>query len=112
MSDRTRGSVAQRLEQGTHNPLVQGSNPCAPMMTPSEQKHVLVSAESKVYSQFREDGILQLIFDRIGVTDRRFVEFGIGNGKECNTANLSIHHGWPGLLMDGNPTDVEKARRY
>ncbi len=24
------GPVAQRLEQGTHNPLVQGSNPCGP----------------------------------------------------------------------------------
>src|SRR4029077_6381194 len=25
-----RGPVAQRLEQGTHNPLVRGSNPCGP----------------------------------------------------------------------------------
>ncbi len=25
----TIGGVAQRSEQGTHNPLVQGSNPCA-----------------------------------------------------------------------------------
>ena len=24
------GPVAQRLEQGTHNPLVRGSNPCGP----------------------------------------------------------------------------------
>ena len=29
-SDPSRGSVAQRLEQGTHNPLVLGSNPSAP----------------------------------------------------------------------------------
>ncbi len=28
--ERTGGSVAQRLEQGTHNPLVLGSNPSAP----------------------------------------------------------------------------------
>jgi hypothetical protein len=53
-----------------------------------------------------------MVFDRVGVTNRRFVEFGIGNGKECNTANLSINHGWSGLLMDGNPADLEKARRY
>src|SRR5882724_3621741 len=25
-----KGPVAQRLEQGTHNPLVRGSNPCGP----------------------------------------------------------------------------------
>ena len=28
------GPVAQRLEQWTHNPLVQGSNPCGPTTTP------------------------------------------------------------------------------
>ena len=27
---RSNGPVAQRLEQGTHNPLVRGSNPCGP----------------------------------------------------------------------------------
>lgn len=78
-------------------------------MTPASQKQLLLDSESKVFSQFREDGILQMIFDRVGVTNRRFVEFGIGNGKECNTANLSINHGWSGLLMDGNPADAQKA---
>ena len=28
-----RGAVAQRLEQGTHNPLVAGSNPAGPIKT-------------------------------------------------------------------------------
>jgi hypothetical protein len=81
-------------------------------MTPDVQRQLLLSSEAKVFSQFREDGILQMIFDRIGVTDRRFVEFGIGNGRECCTANLSIHHGWSGLLMDGNPTDAAKAEAF
>ena len=30
----SRGPVAQRLEQWTHNPLVQGSNPCGPTTPP------------------------------------------------------------------------------
>lgn len=30
MLDWASGPVAQRLEQWTHNPLVQGSNPCGP----------------------------------------------------------------------------------
>ena len=81
-------------------------------MTPQAQKQLLLDAEMKVFSQFKEDGILQMIFDRVGVSDRRFVEFGIGNGKECNTANLSINHGWSGLLMDGNPADAAKAIAY
>ena len=31
MEDGSVGSVAQRLEQGTHNPLVPGSNPGGPI---------------------------------------------------------------------------------
>ena len=32
------GPVAQRLEQGTHNPLVRGSNPCGPTtLTPLQR---------------------------------------------------------------------------
>ena len=27
------GSIAQRLEQGTHNPLVEGSNPSGPNLS-------------------------------------------------------------------------------
>lgn len=77
-----------------------------------KQKQALLAAEAKVFSQFNEDGILRWIFDRIGPGNRRFVEFGIGNGKECNTANLSINGGWSGLLMDANPADAQKARLF
>src|SRR5215469_5756728 len=40
----------------------------------------------KTYSQNDEDGIIQEIFNRIGVTNRHFVEFGVENGLECSTA--------------------------
>jgi hypothetical protein len=76
------------------------------------QKQALRNSEAKVFSQFNEDGILKMLFDRLPLGSRRFAEFGIGNGKECNTANLSIFGGWAGLLMDGNATDVEKAKRF
>lgn len=55
----------------------------------------------KVYSQTDEDGILQAIFERIGTTDRRFVEFGVGNGMENNTAYL-LAQGWSGLWIEGS----------
>jgi hypothetical protein len=77
-----------------------------------QQTRVLREHEAKVFSQFNEDGILRFLFDRIGATQRTFVEFGIGNGKECNTANLSVNHGWSGLLMEGNETDVSRARGF
>lgn len=58
--------------------------------------------EYQVFSQNGEDGIIEEIFRRIGVTNRYFVEFGVGNGGggvENNTLFLLIK-GWKGLWMD------------
>lgn len=68
--------------------------------------------ELQVYSQHGEDGILQYIFSQVGVAASTFVEFGMGDGRECNTAYLSLHQGWNGLLMDGNADRVAGARAY
>jgi len=68
--------------------------------------------EFKVYSQTGEDGILLYIFSKIGTTNHRFVEFGCGDGRECNTANLSINCGWNGLLMDGNEENIGIAKKF
>jgi hypothetical protein len=56
--------------------------------------------ERRVYSQNGEDGILQAIFARVGTTNRFFVEFGVGDGRQCNTAYLARKKGWTGLMMD------------
>jgi hypothetical protein len=68
--------------------------------------------ELQVYSQNGEDGILLYLFSKVGVTDYRFVEFGCGDGRECNTANLSVNFGWNGLLMDGNENNIATARKF
>lgn len=68
--------------------------------------------ERKIYSQNGEDGILLYIFSQIGTFNRCFVEFGMGNGRECNTANLSLNFGWHGLLMDCKESNVAYAKRY
>jgi len=68
--------------------------------------------DQTVYSQHGQDGILLYIFSQTGVGKRRFVEFGMGDGRECNTANLSLNYGWRGLLMDANEENVSGARRY
>jgi hypothetical protein len=60
----------------------------------------LEQRERKVYSQNGEDGVLEAIFETIGVTNRFFVEFGCEDARECNTAFL-LEQGWQGLLMDG-----------
>lgn len=57
--------------------------------------------ERRWYSQNWEDGILQIIFYKIGITNRFCVEFGVEDGRECNSRYLIENRGWSGLLMDG-----------
>lgn len=68
--------------------------------------------ELQVYSQHGEDGILLWLFSTIGTTDRRFVEFGIEDGRECNTRNLAQHWGWSGLMLDGDPGGARAAADF
>lgn len=68
--------------------------------------------EFSVYSQNGEDGILLYIFSKIGTTNRVLVEFGIGDGRECNAANLLINFGWSGLLMEISSNKADAARQY
>jgi len=63
----------------------------------------------KVFSQNDEDGIIQEIFRRIGVTDRTFVEFGVETGIECNTAKLLVE-GWRGLWIESVAPNAAKIR--
>ncbi len=56
--------------------------------------------EKKIYSQNGEDGIIEYIFSKIGTTNKFSVEFGVGNGFECNTVYLLEKKNWQGLMMD------------
>lgn len=62
-----------------------------------------------VYSQNDEDGILAEIFRRIGATNRRFIEFGVGNGMQCNTTHL-LMQGWSGGWMEIDPDALTSLR--
>jgi hypothetical protein len=64
----------------------------------------------KVWSQNDEDGILHEIFRRIGTASRTFVEFGVSDGRECNTLRLLVE-GWQGLWMESAAHDCETIRR-
>lgn len=55
----------------------------------------------KVYSQNDEDGIIEEIFKRLGITQGTFCEIGVENGLECNTLYL-LHKGWRGIWLEGN----------
>lgn len=63
-------------------------------------KNKLTGFEKKIFSQNGEDGIITAIFNAIGIKNYYFVEFGVGDGTECNT-RLLRENGWQGLWMDG-----------
>jgi hypothetical protein len=63
----------------------------------------LTRYERRLCSQHGEDGILEAVFARIQTTNRYFVEFGVGSGRENNTAYLLKRQGWTGLWMDCQP---------
>src|SRR3990167_6755612 len=78
----------------------------------SNQKDNFRNSEFKVLSKHGGDGILAYIFSKIGMTNRTFVEMGIEDGRECNTANLSRNFGWSGLMIDANAKWVESAQKF
>lgn len=63
----------------------------------------------KVYSQNEEDGMIAEIFNRIGTTNKFFVEFGVEDGLQCNTHFL-LFQGWEGVYMEGSAEFCEKIR--
>ena len=64
----------------------------------------------KVYSQNDEDGIINSIFNDIGVTNKLFCEIGIGDTVENNTHNLLLND-WTGLWIDINGKHIKKLKK-
>jgi len=71
----------------------------------------LIPFGDKIYSQSDEDGIIREIFNRIGTTNKTFIEFGIGNGLENNSIAL-LFEDWQGLWIDASTKNIKKIRKY
>ena len=65
----------------------------------------------RTYSQNGEDGILEFIFDRLGIKKGAFLEIGVESGKECNT-RLLIEKGWEGKQFDYNQKETPILRNH
>ena len=53
-----------------------------------EWVYSLKNKEKRKFSQHGEDGITEAIFQKIGEGTKYFVEFGVQDGKQCNTRYL------------------------
>lgn len=78
----------------------------------NDQRAIFRSHEFKIYSENFEDGLINYIFSKVGCKDYTFVEIGCGDGRECNTANLSINLGWKGIVIDGSKENIEVAKSF
>lgn len=60
--------------------------------------------KKKIFSQNGEDGITMKLLELIYCGDnvnKFYVEFGVEDGRECNTRILMETYKWNGLQMDG-----------
>jgi hypothetical protein len=74
------------------------------------QPNKLNQYEFQAFSQNGEDGIIEEIFKRIGVTNRFFVEFGVETGVETNSTYL-LYKGWSGFWIEGRQKDVNIIKK-
>ena len=72
-------------------------------------KKNLVPYGFKVFSQLDEDGILNEIFKRIEVTNKKFLEFGV-NCSDNNTTFLLLN-GWTGVWLEASKSKVQKIKK-
>jgi hypothetical protein len=100
--DACTSKLSQLLLQQNYQALARERKPLPPF----------ADVEFRAFSQNGEDGILLFLFALLGAGGRRALEICAGEGRECNTANLIINHGWEGLLFDGNPENIRRGQKF
>ena len=64
-----------------------------------------------VYSQFGEDGIIEAIFEKIGVENFWCVECGAADGVFMSNTRRLIEQGWKSIQIEANEGQYEKLSR-
>ena len=66
----------------------------------------LADVEFKVFSQWGDDGIIQFLINKLNISKKEFVEFGVENYRESNTRFLLINNNWRGLVFDASDKNI------
>jgi len=98
--------IIQRIRLGISKDLqnlkfLLGQNSVLTSRSMSEKFINLWDAEVKVFSQWGEDGILDFICEKIGLTKPKVLEIGAGNFTECNSRFLVENRNASVVLVDG-----------
>jgi len=67
-------------------------------------------AEYKVFSQWKDDGIIQFLVNYLNIPNKVFVEFGVENYNESNTRFLLMNDNWKGLILDGSAANIASIK--
>jgi len=70
----------------------------------------LQSFARRVHSESGEDGILERLFERLGVERGFFVEFGAWDGRRLSNTRLLAERGWSGILIEGDDRHFAQLR--
>lgn len=62
--------------------------------------------EFKVFSQWGEDGILQLLTSVLEIKNKTFIEFGVESFTESNCRFLLMNDNWRGFVIDGSSRNI------
>jgi len=68
----------------------------------------LLDYKKNIFSQNGEDGILNAIFNNLGITSGTFFEFGAADGVWCCNTRAFVLHGWKGLYVEPDTTSFQK----
>jgi len=71
-------------------------------------KDSLNRQEYRVFSQHREDGVIDYLLNLIDDDIGKFVEFGFAP-DQCNCLNLAMNRGYSGLFIDGAKAKCDDA---
>jgi hypothetical protein len=63
------------------------------------------------FSQNGEDGIIDYLRNKIKIKNNYFIEIGSANGFENNSAWLLFTQNYSGIMIDGNPNLIKRAKR-
>ena len=66
--------------------------------------------EFSAFSAAGEDGIIDFLARQIREPEHFFLEIGASDGVANNTAWLAIARKWPGVMVDADPSAVDRAR--